>query len=45
VKLHCRKCNIDFTSDSFNLMCPECHKLEVDILSGKELYVESMEAE
>ena len=45
VKLHCRKCNIDFTSDSFDLMCPECHKLEIDILSGKELYIESMEAE
>ena len=44
-KLHCRKCNIDFTSDSFNLICPECYNLEIDILSGSELYVESMEVE
>ena len=44
-RLHCRKCDIDFTSDSFDLICPECHDLEVDILSGKELYVESIEVE
>jgi len=45
VKLHCRYCNRDYTSDSFDLTCPECHTLEIDILSGSELYVESMEAE
>ena len=45
VKLHCRKCNIDYTSDSFDLICPRCHTMEIDILSGSELYVESMEAE
>ena len=44
-KLHCRKCNIEFTSDSFDLICPECRSLEIDILSGRELYVESMEVE
>ena len=45
IKLHCRKCNIDYTSDSFDLICPRCHTMEIDILSGSELYVESMEAE
>jgi hydrogenase nickel incorporation protein HypA/HybF len=44
-KLHCRKCNLDYTTDSLNLICPECHTLEIDILSGSELYVESMEVE
>jgi hydrogenase nickel incorporation protein HypA/HybF len=43
INLHCRKCNIDYTSSSFDLKCPECHTMEIDILSGSELYVESME--
>ncbi len=44
-KLHCRKCDIDFASDSFKLICPECHNMEIEILSGSELYVESIEIE
>ena len=44
-KLHCRKCHINYTSDSFDLICPQCHSMEIDILSGSELYIESMEAE
>lgn len=44
-QLHCRKCSIDFTSDSFDLICPKCHDLEIDILSGRELFVESMEVD
>ena len=43
--LHCRKCNHDYTSDSLPFICPECHNLEMDILSGLELRVESMEVE
>jgi hydrogenase nickel incorporation protein HypA/HybF len=43
--LHCRNCNRDYTSDSLDLVCPECRTLEIDILSGSELLVESMEAE
>ena len=45
VNLHCRKCNIDYTSNSFDLICPECQTMETDVLSGRELYVESMEVE
>jgi hydrogenase nickel incorporation protein HypA/HybF len=44
-KLHCRKCIRDYTSDTLDLTCPECHTLEIDILSGSELYVESIEVE
>ena len=44
-RLHCRKCNLDFTVDSFSLTCPECHTLEIDIISGSELFVENMEVE
>jgi hydrogenase nickel incorporation protein HypA/HybF len=44
-KLRCRKCNREFTSDSFDLICPKCHTMHIDILSGSELYVESIEVE
>ena len=45
IKLHCRRCKRDYTSDSLNLTCPECRTLEIDIQSGSELFVESMEVE
>ena len=45
VNLHCRKCDIAYTADSFDLVCPDCHSLDVEILSGSELYMESMEVE
>ena len=44
-KLHCRKCDRDYTSDSLDVICPRCHALEIDILSGLELYVESIDIE
>jgi hydrogenase nickel incorporation protein HypA/HybF len=44
-KLHCRKCNRDYTTDSLALTCPRCRTLEIDIQSGAELSVESMEIE
>jgi hydrogenase nickel incorporation protein HypA/HybF len=44
-KLLCRKCNVEFTTDSMDLACPYCHTLETDILSGLELNVLSMEIE
>ena len=43
--LHCRKCDITYQSESYDLACPCCHTMEIDILSGSELYVESMEIE
>jgi hydrogenase nickel incorporation protein HypA/HybF len=43
--LHCRKCDIKYTTNSFDLACPHCYTLETDILSGTELSVESMEIE
>ena len=44
-KLNCRKCGLGYTSDSSIIMCPECHTMEIDIISGTELYVENMEVE
>ena len=45
IQLHCRKCHRDYTSDSMNISCPVCRTLEIDIQSGSELTVESIEVE
>jgi hydrogenase nickel incorporation protein HypA/HybF len=44
-RLHCRKCDVVFESEVFDLTCPGCHTIEVDILSGAELRVETIEIE
>jgi hydrogenase nickel incorporation protein HypA/HybF len=45
VKLRCRKCNRIYSSDNFDLACPNCQASEIEILSGFELCVESIEVE
>jgi hydrogenase nickel incorporation protein HypA/HybF len=44
-RVHCRKCNIEFSSESFDLACPDCHTLEIDVLCGQELWVDSMDVD
>jgi hydrogenase nickel incorporation protein HypA/HybF len=44
-RIYCRNCKISYDTESFDLKCPECRSLEIDILTGEELYVESMEVE
>ncbi len=44
-RLHCRRCNLDYSTDSQDITCPECRTLEIDILSGSELYIESIDVE
>jgi len=45
VRLHCRKCDVDYTSESYDLACPYCHSWETDRLSGTEVRVETIEIE
>lgn len=41
----CDECGITFKIDHFNKLCPECNKFSTDILSGYELYVNTIEGE
>jgi hydrogenase nickel incorporation protein HypA/HybF len=43
--LHCRKCKLDFNPEKMDFRCPKCREPQVEIVGGKELYVESLEAE
>jgi hydrogenase nickel incorporation protein HypA/HybF len=42
----CTDCETKFSmKDEFLLMCPSCGSRSAQIISGKELYIESIEAE
>jgi hydrogenase nickel incorporation protein HypA/HybF len=45
VKLCCRNCNTIFTPQDLDFRCPECQEKQVDIVAGRELYIESLEVE
>jgi hydrogenase nickel incorporation protein HypA/HybF len=44
-RLRCRKCNRDFVAENLDFRCPECREPQVEIIGGRELYIESMEVE
>ena len=43
--LRCRKCGATFSPADHAWDCPECHEKAVDIISGRECYMESIEVE
>lgn len=45
VKGRCRSCGSEFAIRGFNFLCPECENSGVKIISGKELYIDSIEVE
>ncbi len=44
-KLHCRNCGTTFSPDDLNWACPNCREQKIEIVSGRECYVESIEVE
>lgn len=49
LKVRCRKCGIEFEPEEATLLlmtCPQCgEEFGHEVLSGKELYIENLEAE
>jgi len=45
VEAHCRNCGEVFTPEEFDWSCPRCHNTSIEIKTGNELYVESIEVE
>lgn len=43
--LRCRKCETVFAPRNHDWSCPDCHEAGIEIISGRECYMESMEAE
>ena len=44
-KLRCRNCATTFSPDNLNWACPNCQEQKVEIVSGRECYIESIEIE
>lgn len=44
-QLRCRVCSTTFGLQDDDWICPKCHDLTVEIVSGREMYIESMEVE
>lgn len=44
-QLRCRQCETVFSPDNGNWACPGCKEMSIEILSGRELYIESIEVE
>jgi len=44
-RLRCRNCDAVFSPDNLDWTCPNCHKQKIEIISGRECYVESIEVE
>ncbi len=42
-QLRCRACNIIFPREGLSFECPKCNKKAIEIVGGRELYIESME--
>ncbi len=43
--LRCRKCEKEFSPADHKWACPDCSELSVEIVSGRECYMESIEVE
>lgn len=44
-QLRCRSCAATFSPQNGSWDCPNCHEQKVEIISGRELYVDSIEVE
>lgn len=45
IRCRCRECDLEFIVEELSFSCPECKGTAVEMLSGKELSLESFEGE
>jgi hydrogenase nickel incorporation protein HypA/HybF len=41
----CRDCNVEFAHDRFQMVCTTCGSMNVELLAGRELKIDSIEAD
>ncbi len=44
-RVRCRKCAREFDVKDLDWICPECRSASVELVAGRELFVESIEVE
>jgi hydrogenase nickel incorporation protein HypA/HybF len=45
ITVHCNACSAESTLEDFAFLCGACGSLDVDVLRGNELYLDSIEGE
>ena len=45
VRVRCRNCSAVFAPENLDFHCPECNEQQIEIIGGRELYIDSMEVE
>jgi len=45
MQVRCRKCGSSFSPDNSLWSCPQCNEWDVEIIAGREFYVDSIEVE
>ena len=44
-QLRCRNCDTVFTAENHDYHCPDCKEQQIEIIGGRELYIDSIEVE
>jgi hydrogenase nickel incorporation protein HypA/HybF len=44
-RLRCHRCQAEFSPRNHDWTCPECREMAIEIVSGRECYLESIEVE
>jgi hydrogenase nickel incorporation protein HypA/HybF len=43
--VRCRNCGTEYTPVNMKFICPKCKESKIEILSGRELYIDNLEVE
>jgi hydrogenase nickel incorporation protein HypA/HybF len=44
-RLRCHRCQAEFSPQDHDWNCPTCHEMAIEIIAGRECYMESIEVE
>jgi hydrogenase nickel incorporation protein HypA/HybF len=44
-QVRCRNCSTVYSPENLNLTCPSCKERKVEIISGRELFIDNIEVE
>ena len=42
---HCNECGAEYEHNRYEMLCPTCGSMDVELLQGRELLIESVEAD
>ncbi|MBN1191758.1 MAG: hydrogenase maturation nickel metallochaperone HypA [Dehalococcoidales bacterium] len=43
--VRCRNCGTEYCPENMRIVCPRCREEKIEIISGRELYIDNMEVE